>query len=137
MVLGSLCAYALSRTDFRGKKDLFFWIISTRMAPVVAVMVPLYAIFRSAGLVGTLPGVLVRVVVERRHRRELHPALVQDRPEPGQDVVETLHDAAVDVVDVLEERPGVAPVDPHVVGLVAVSDGGVLGQCLESRPCGP
>ena len=59
VVLGSLCAYALSRTDFRGKKDLFFWIISTRMAPVVAVMVPLYAIFRSAGLVGTLPGLIL------------------------------------------------------------------------------
>ena len=28
----------LSRVDFRGKRDLFFWIISTRMAPVVAVM---------------------------------------------------------------------------------------------------
>ena len=44
---------------FPGKKDLFFWIISTRMAPVVAVMVPLYAIFRSAGLVGTLPGLIL------------------------------------------------------------------------------
>ncbi len=59
VVLGSMCAYALSRIDFRGKKDLFFWIISTRMAPVVAVMVPLYAIFRSAGLVGTLPGLVL------------------------------------------------------------------------------
>ena len=59
VVLGSMCAYSLSRIDFRGKKDLFFWIISTRMAPVVAVMVPLYAIFRSAGLVGTLPGLIL------------------------------------------------------------------------------
>ena len=54
-----MCAYALSRIEFRGKKDLFFWIISTRMAPVVAVMVPLYAIFRSAGLVGTVPGLIL------------------------------------------------------------------------------
>ncbi len=59
VVLGSLAAYALSRSEFRGKKDLFFWIISTRMAPVVAVMVPLYAIFRGAGLVGTLPGLIL------------------------------------------------------------------------------
>jgi multiple sugar transport system permease protein len=59
VVLGSMCAYALSRIEFRGKKDLFFWIISTRMAPAVAVMVPLYAIFRSAGLVGTLPGLIL------------------------------------------------------------------------------
>lgn len=59
VVLGSMCAYALSRIDFRGKKDLFFWIISTRMAPVVAVMVPLYAIFRNLELVGTLPGLIL------------------------------------------------------------------------------
>ncbi len=59
VVLGSMAAYALSRSEFRGKKDLFFWIISTRMAPVVAVMVPLYAIFRGMGLVGTLPGLIL------------------------------------------------------------------------------
>ncbi len=59
VVFGSMAAYSLSRVEFRGKKDLFFWIISTRMAPVVAVMVPLYAIFRGAGLVGTLPGLIL------------------------------------------------------------------------------
>lgn len=59
VVFGSLAAYALSRVEFRGKKDLFFWIISTRMAPVVAVMVPLFAIFRSLDLVGTLPGLIL------------------------------------------------------------------------------
>jgi multiple sugar transport system permease protein len=59
VVLGSMCAYSLSRIDFRGKKDLFFWIISTRMAPVVAVMVPLYWIFRELELVGTLPGLIL------------------------------------------------------------------------------
>ena len=58
VVLGSMCAYALSRIDFKGKKDLFFWIISTRMAPAVAVLVPLYAIFRNLELVGTLPGLI-------------------------------------------------------------------------------
>lgn len=59
VVLGSMCAYSLSRIEFKGKNDLFFWIISTRMAPVVAVMVPLYAIFRSLDLVGTLPGLIL------------------------------------------------------------------------------
>lgn len=59
VVLGAMAAYALSRTEFRGKKDLFFWIISTRMAPVVAVMVPLYAIFRSMGLVGSSWGLIL------------------------------------------------------------------------------
>jgi multiple sugar transport system permease protein len=59
VTLGATCAYALSRTEFRGKSDLFFWIISTRMAPVVAVMVPLYAIFRSLELVGSLWGLIL------------------------------------------------------------------------------
>lgn len=59
VVLGSMAAYSLSRIDFRGKADLFFWIISTRMAPVVAVMVPLYWIFRELDLVGTLPGLIL------------------------------------------------------------------------------
>ncbi|MDE0782856.1 MAG: carbohydrate ABC transporter permease, partial [Planktomarina sp.] len=59
VTLGSMCAYSLSRSEFRGKKDLLFWIISTRMAPIVAVIVPLYAIFRSADLVGTLPGLIL------------------------------------------------------------------------------
>ena len=59
VVLGSMCAYSLSRIDFSGKSDLFFWIISTRMAPVVAVMVPLYWIFRELDLVGTLPGLIL------------------------------------------------------------------------------
>jgi multiple sugar transport system permease protein len=59
VVLGSMCAYGLSRHDFKAKPDVFFWIISTRMAPVVAVMVPLYSIFRSLDLVGTLPGLIL------------------------------------------------------------------------------
>lgn len=59
VVLGSMCAYALSRIDFKLKGDLFFWIISTRMAPVVAVLVPLFWIFRELNLVGTLPGLIL------------------------------------------------------------------------------
>ncbi len=59
VVLGSMCAYALSRSDFKFKGDLFFWIISTRMAPVVAVLVPLFWIFRELNLVGTLPGLIL------------------------------------------------------------------------------
>jgi multiple sugar transport system permease protein len=59
VILGSMAAYSLSRIEFRGKSDLFFWVISTRMAPVVAVMVPLYWIFRELELVGTLPGLIL------------------------------------------------------------------------------
>jgi multiple sugar transport system permease protein len=59
VILGSMAAYSLSRTDFKLKSDVFFWIISTRMAPVIAVLVPLFAIFRSLDLVGSLTGLIL------------------------------------------------------------------------------
>ena len=41
VVLGSMCAYAFQGLNFEVRR-ICFLIISTRMAPVVAVMVPLY-----------------------------------------------------------------------------------------------
>ncbi len=63
VVFGTTAAYAISRGRFRGKKDLYFWIISTRMAPVVAVTVPLYSIFKQLGLLGSIPGLILAYTV--------------------------------------------------------------------------
>lgn len=63
VVFGTTAAYAISRGRFRGKKDLYFWIISTRMAPVVAVTVPLYAIFKNFQLLNTLPALILAYTV--------------------------------------------------------------------------
>ena len=63
VVFGTTAAYAISRGRFRGKRDLYFWIISTRMAPVVAVTVPLYAIFKQIGLLGSIPGLVLAYTV--------------------------------------------------------------------------
>jgi multiple sugar transport system permease protein len=63
VVFGTTAAYAISRGRFRGKKDLYFWIISTRMAPVVAVTVPLYAIFKNVALLNTIPGLILAYTV--------------------------------------------------------------------------
>lgn len=63
VMFGTTAAYAISRGRFRGKRDLYFWIISTRMAPVVAVTVPLYAIFKNLGLLGTIPGLILAYTV--------------------------------------------------------------------------
>jgi multiple sugar transport system permease protein len=60
--LGLLAAYGLSRGRVPGKKNLYFWVISTRMAPPVAVMVPLYVLWRSLGMLQTLPGVILAYV---------------------------------------------------------------------------
>ncbi|MDP9430689.1 MAG: carbohydrate ABC transporter permease [Actinomycetota bacterium] len=63
VVFGTTAAYAISRGRFRGKRDLYFWIISTRMAPVVAVTVPLYAIFKNFQLLNTLPALILAYTV--------------------------------------------------------------------------
>lgn len=50
VAFGSLAAYGLARGKIPGEQHISFWILSTRMAPVVAVMVPLYSIFTGLGL---------------------------------------------------------------------------------------
>jgi multiple sugar transport system permease protein len=59
LVLGTLAGYGLSRTRSRHRDQLSFWIISTRMAPIAAVVLPLFLMFRLAGLLDTLPGLVL------------------------------------------------------------------------------
>jgi multiple sugar transport system permease protein len=59
VVLGSMAGYGMANWNSRHKKDFSFWIISTRMAPIAAVIVPLFVMFRSVGLVNTIPGLIV------------------------------------------------------------------------------
>jgi len=57
--LGCLAGYGLARSHFRGKDHVSFWIISTRMAPIAAVILPLYAVFRTLDLLNTTTGLVV------------------------------------------------------------------------------
>lgn len=59
VVLGCLAGYGLARIHFRGKHHLSFWIISTRMAPIAAVIVPLYLLFRYADLLDSITGLVI------------------------------------------------------------------------------
>ncbi|MGW4471363.1 carbohydrate ABC transporter permease [Nonomuraea sp. NPDC004354] len=59
VTLGALAGYGLARTQMRGKRHLAFWIISTRMAPIAAVVVPLFLIFRGLGLIDSIPGLVL------------------------------------------------------------------------------
>ncbi|MFG6117951.1 carbohydrate ABC transporter permease [Thalassobacillus sp. B23F22_16] len=58
LVFGALGGYALARGNFKGTKHISFWIISTRMAPIPAVMLPLYLLFTHLNLVGTMTGLI-------------------------------------------------------------------------------
>ena len=58
-MLGCLAGYGLARGNFRAKKHLAFWIISTRMAPIAAVILPLFIGFTFLHLINTVWGLVV------------------------------------------------------------------------------
>ncbi|WP_276354554.1 carbohydrate ABC transporter permease [Cohnella caldifontis] len=58
LLLGVMGGFALARGNFKREKDISFWIISTRMAPIPAVILPLYLIFSKLGLIGTTTGLV-------------------------------------------------------------------------------
>lgn len=53
LFLGSLTAYGFSRYPIRGSESVLFWILSLRMLPPIAVVIPFYLLFRSLGLLDT------------------------------------------------------------------------------------
>ncbi len=50
----SLVAYGFSCIHWRGRETMFFLVLGTMMIPFPVVMVPLYALYRSLGMIGTL-----------------------------------------------------------------------------------
>ncbi len=50
IILGTMAAYGFSRFRLRGKNDLMFFILSTRMLPPVVVVIPVFLMFRFIGM---------------------------------------------------------------------------------------
>lgn len=59
MAIGLPAAYAFSRFRIFGEKHLFFYVLTTRMAPGIALVLPLYMFFQSLGFLGTVWAVMV------------------------------------------------------------------------------
>lgn len=59
IVLGSFAGYALARGSIRRKHDIAYWMITTRMAPIVAVILPFYIIFSSLKILYTLYALII------------------------------------------------------------------------------
>jgi multiple sugar transport system permease protein len=57
--LGSLAAYSLSRFNLKGKSDLMFFILSTRMLPPIATLVPLFLMYRALSFSDTVHGMVL------------------------------------------------------------------------------
>lgn len=63
VILGAPAAYALTRFDFRGRKEVAFWLLTTRMAPPVAVALPFYMMFQVTGLLDTYGALIIPNIV--------------------------------------------------------------------------
>ncbi len=59
LVVGVPAAYVFARNRFPGKEDLFFFFLTTRMAPAISVVVPMFIIFGKLGLVDTYFAVIL------------------------------------------------------------------------------
>lgn len=53
LVLGSMAAYSLARFKFRGSDNIAFWILSIRMMPPVAAIIPIYVLMKNLGILDT------------------------------------------------------------------------------------
>ena len=59
MLLGVPAGYALARIDFPGRRFLLLAILSTRMIPPVASVIPFFVIFSTVGLKDTYTGLVI------------------------------------------------------------------------------
>lgn len=59
LLLGTPAAYVLARFPFRGRNQFDFWILSTRMAPAVATLIPFFLLFRAVGMLDSIAGLVI------------------------------------------------------------------------------
>lgn len=56
VVIGTPAAYAFARFELKGRDDLFLFILGTRMAPPICLVIPFYLIFTQLELLDTFLG---------------------------------------------------------------------------------
>lgn len=59
LLIGIPAAYALVRFPMRKKEDFAFWVLSTRMAPPIMVILPFYLVFKQFNLLDTTLGLVL------------------------------------------------------------------------------
>lgn len=62
MLLGAMCAYVLARFKFPGARAIYYLMLAGLTFPVFLAIVPLFFILRNAGLLNTLPGLILTYV---------------------------------------------------------------------------
>jgi len=56
VIIGTPAAYAFARFEMKGKDDLFLFILGSRMAPPVCLVIPFYLIYAKIGLLDSFLG---------------------------------------------------------------------------------
>jgi N-acetylglucosamine transport system permease protein len=59
MLLGSMCAYVLARFKFPGARFIYYLMLAGLTFPIFLAIVPLFFILKNAGLLNTLPGLIM------------------------------------------------------------------------------
>ena len=59
LIFCSMLGYALAMLEFRGKKALLLLVLGTLMIPGVVTFVPLFVLVANAGLIDSLPGLIL------------------------------------------------------------------------------
>lgn len=59
LTIGAPAAYILARYAFRGRGDYGFWLLSTRMTPPVAMLIPFFVLYYQLGLLDTHLGLIL------------------------------------------------------------------------------
>lgn len=59
LFLGSLAAYAFSRINFKGKQPMLLAVLLIQLLPTIAIIIPLYLLINSAGLMDTQLGLII------------------------------------------------------------------------------
>ncbi len=59
VILATFCAYAIARLDFPGKGMILATALAVSFFPVIAMVTPLFNLWRQIGLFDTLPGLII------------------------------------------------------------------------------
>lgn len=59
VILATFCAYAISRLDFPGKKVILTTALGVSFFPVIAMVTPMFNLWRQIGLYDTIPGLII------------------------------------------------------------------------------
>ncbi|CEA09154.1 Trehalose transport system permease protein SugB [Arthrobacter saudimassiliensis] len=59
VILATLCAYAIARLDFPGKRLVLTTALGVSIFPVISIVTPLFNLWRNIGLYDTWPGLII------------------------------------------------------------------------------